>query len=78
MNPSTLIFTPIIFLQFLDFTYEKIDVDVAIYHFLMVLDGIFYQMRTLLGEAANVIALYSVEIAVRVVVGTLAKLDAIL
>lgn len=40
-----LIFVSIIFLQFLDFTYEKIDVNVAIYHFLMVLDGIFYQMR---------------------------------
>jgi len=51
---------------------ETIDTDAAIYHLLMVLDGIGYEVGTILGEATDTVTLYSEEVSIGVVVGALA------
>lgn len=65
-----------LFLQLLNLIHEAVDVDAAIYHFLMMLDSVLNQMCAAFGETAYSFAINGVEIIVCVVVGTLAKVDA--
>ena len=65
------------FLQLLNLIHEAVDVDAAIYHFLVMLDSVLNQMGAAFGEAAYSFAINGVEIVVGVVVGTLAKVDAL-